>query len=79
MEYNNIKKIGRIYDYDGETGTIVTTDNEYLFNNQNIKNKEDIKNEDFVSFYPSTVKFGNEIFKVAHEIEPVQKTKVKRP
>ncbi len=79
MEYNNIKKIGKIHDYDGEAGTIITPDNEYLFNNQNIKDKESIKNEDFVSFYPSTVKFGNEIFKVAREIEVIQKTMVKRP
>lgn len=79
MEYNNLKNIGKIYDYDGETGTIITPNKEYIFNNKNIKRKDEIKNDDLVSFYPSTVKFGNEIFNVAHEIELVQKTKIKKP
>ena len=79
MEYNNLKTIGKIYEYDGEAGTIITRDNEYMFNSENIKSAEVISPHEVVSFYPSTVKFGNEIFNVAREIESLPKAKVKKP
>lgn len=79
MEYNNLKSIGKIYDFDGEAGTIITPDNEYMFNVKNVSSTENIQNEEVVSFYPSTVKFGNEVFNVAREIEALPKTKAKRP
>lgn len=76
MEYNN-KKIGKIYGFDGEAGSIITRDDEYIFNLQNIKKPDTIQDDTFVSFYPSTVKFGNETFKVAREIESLSKDDVK--
>ena len=79
MEYNNLKSIGKIYDFDGEAGTIITPENEYMFNVKNISSTENLQNEEVVSFYPSTVKFGNEVFNVAREIEALPKTKSKRP
>ena len=36
MEYNNGKKIGKIYSFDGEVGEIVTTDNIYQFTRKDI-------------------------------------------
>jgi predicted xylose isomerase-like sugar epimerase len=77
MEYNNLKSIGKIRDFDGEAGTIITTDKEFLFNRQQIKQLENSNNEGFVSFYPSTVKFGNEIYNVAREIESLSKDDIK--
>ena len=77
MECNNLKIIGKIRDFDGETGTIITTDKEFLFNRQQIKQLENSNNEGFVSFYPSTVKFGNEIYNVAREIESLSKADIK--
>ncbi len=79
MEYNNLKTIGKIYEFDGEAGTIITKDSEYMFNSDNIKSTEVISPDEVVSFYPSTVKFGNEIYNVAREIETLPKSKVKRP
>ena len=77
MEYNNLKSIGKIRDFDGEAGTIITTDKEFLFNRQQIKQLENSNNEGFVSFYPRTVKFGNEIYNVAREIESLSKADIK--
>lgn len=76
MEYNN-KTIGKIYGFDGEAGSIITKDDEYMFNLQNIKNTKTIQDDTFVSFYPSTVKFGNETFKIAREIESLNKDAAK--
>ena len=78
MEYNSLKSIGKVYDFDGEAGTIITRDDEYLFNTNNISSQESLQNNSIVSFYPSTVKFGNEIFKVAREIESLSKEEVKK-
>ena len=77
MDSKSLKTIGKIYGFDGEAGTIVTRDAEYIFNIKNIKNSEAIQNNSFVSFYPSTVKFGNEIFNVAREIESLTKDDIK--
>ena len=73
MEYNNLKSIGKIYDFDGETGIVITPDKEYMFNINNINKPEAIHDESIVAFYPSTVKFGNEIFNVAREIESLHR------
>jgi len=77
MEYNNLKSIGKVYDFDGEAGTIITPDNEYMFNVQQYKKPENAADQSIVSFYPSTVKFGNEIYNVAREIEPLTKDDIK--
>ena len=77
MEYNN-KAIGKVYGFDGEAGSIITRDDEYLFNLPNIKKTDSIEDDTFVSFYPSTVKFGNEIYTVAREIESLSKDDIKK-
>ena len=76
MEYNN-KMIGKVYGFDGEAGSIITRDDEYLFNLQNIKKIDNVQDDTLVSFYPSTVKFGNELYKVAREVEILEKDDIK--
>lgn len=76
MDYN--KTIGKIYDFDGETGTIISNEKEFLFNLTNIYNQEHPKKNSLVSFYPSTIKFGNEIFNIAREIETLNKNDIKK-
>ena len=76
MEYNN-KMIGKVYGFDGEAGSIITRDDEYLFNLQNIKKIDNVQDDTLVSFYPSTVKFGNELYKVAREVETLEKDDIK--
>lgn len=78
MGYNNLKSIGKIYDFDGETGIVITPDKEYMFNINNINKPEAIHDESIVAFYPSTVKFGNEIFNVAREIETLSLEEAKK-
>lgn len=77
MEYNNLKSIGKVYDFDGEAGTIITPDKEYIFNVQQYKKPENAADQSIVSFYPSTIKFGNEIYNVAREIETLTKDDIK--
>ena len=77
MEYNTNKTIGKIYDFDGEAGTIITKDSEFLFNVQNVQQVDNIKDDIFVAFYPSTVRFGNETYNVAREIESLSKEDIK--
>lgn len=79
MEYNNTKTLGKVYNFDGEAGTIITPDKEYIFNLNNIKNSNGIQNEEMVAFYPSTLRFGNETYNIAREIESIPKEKVKKP
>ena len=76
MEYNN-KMIGKVYGFDGEAGSIITRDDEYLFNLQNIKKIDNVQDDTLVSFYPSTVRFGNELYKVAREVETLEKDDIK--
>ncbi len=66
MDY---KKIGKIYNFDGVNGFIITTDEEYLLTNKELKKDENYENGDIVYFIPSTIKFGNEITKIARHIE----------
>lgn len=77
MEYNELKSIGKIYNFDGETGTIVTKDKEYIFNTQQVKNPQEINDNTLVSFYPSTIRFGNETFYIAREVETMQQEELK--
>lgn len=77
MEYNTSKKIGKIHNFDGEAGIIITQEQEYIFNIQQFKNAQGIKNNVLVSFYPSTIRFGNEIFHIAREIEAMQQEELK--
>jgi hypothetical protein len=78
MEYNSLKTIGKIHGFDGEAGTIISQNAEFIFNLQNVKNPDNIQDSTFVSFYPSTVKFGNEIHNVAREVEALTKDEIKK-
>ncbi len=78
MEYNSLKTIGKIRGFDGEAGTIISQDAEFMFNLQNVKKTDNIQDSTFVSFYPSTVKFGNEIYNVAREVETLTKDEIKK-
>ena len=49
-----------------------------MFNVNNINKPEAIHDESIVAFYPSTVKFGNEIFNVAREIETLSLEEAKK-
>lgn len=75
MDYNSLKQIGKVTDFDGEAGSIVTPDQEYLFYLSEVK--EPISPNELVSFYPNDIKFGNEIFHIARDISPLQKTETK--
>ena len=75
MDYNSLKQIGEITDFDGEAGSIVTKDQEYIFYLREVK--EPVSTNDLVSFYPDTIKFGNETFHIARDISPLQKTNIK--
>ncbi len=75
MDYNSLKQIGKVTDFDGEAGSIVTPDQEYLFYLSEVK--EPISPNELVSFYPSNIKFGNETFHIARDISPLQKTNIK--
>lgn len=77
MENNSLKTIGKVYSFDGEAGIIITKDGEYLFNINNVKGLTNLQKNDTVSFYPSTFKFGKEIFKVAREVEELTNRDVK--
>ncbi len=63
----NERKIGKIYDYDGVSGYIITNDLNYPFSNKDIY--KDAKNSDIVSFVPNLVVFGDEKVYVAKFIE----------
>ena len=78
MEYNSLKTIGKIRGFDGEAGTIISQNAEFIFNLQNVKNPDNIQDSTFVSFYPSTVKFGNEIHNIAREVEALTKDEIKK-
>ncbi len=75
MDYNSLKQIGKVTDFDGEAGSIVTPDQEYLFYLSEVK--EPISPNELVSFYPDNIKFGNEIFPLARNITPLQKSNIK--
>lgn len=77
MENNSLKTIGKVYSFDGEAGIIITKDGEYLFNISNVKGITNLQKNDTVSFYPSTIKFGKEIFKVAREVEELTNRDIK--
>ena len=63
------RQIGRIFDYNGQVGTIITIDNKYTFSKQDTK--DNLKKGDDVEFTPNTIVFGNETLLVAKFIEKV--------
>ncbi len=78
MEYYNNKKIGKIYEYDGEAGRIITQDDEFMFNKKELLTNSSPNNEEIVRFYASTVPFGSEIFNFAREVEVLSEDDIKR-
>lgn len=66
--------IGKIYNYNGQVGSILTDKNEYKFNKKDVIGF--IKNDDLVEFIPNTVLFGNEKELVAKFIKPYNQKKL---
>lgn len=76
MSNENTTKIGKITNYDGYAGNIVTEDDKYIFNINDFTEEEpNIQNGDIVNFIPNNVTFGNESTKVARFIEKVEQKK----
>lgn len=70
----NDYEIGKIYNFNGQYGSILTDKNEYKFNKKDVIGN--IKNNDLVEFIPNTVLFGNEKELVAKFIKPYNKKKI---
>ncbi len=64
----NYKKIGKIFDFDGETGTIVTDDGTYTFSLKDLNDFTVYKGA-IVTFVPNKVSFANETYDIARFIE----------
>lgn len=70
MEANKIdngKLVGKIYSFDGEVGTIITSSGEYLFNVKDAK-FDNIAKGTMVEFYSNIFPFGDEKYKLAREV-----------
>jgi len=70
-------KIGKIKDYDGFAGTIITEQQDYIFNKNDVEelNDENIQDGDLVTFAENTVTFGDEQIKVARFVKVLKKNK----
>ncbi len=69
--YNNFNKeqFGKIYDYDGEAGIIVTDNEEYNFSKKDIVGDYDLTKGDIVTFRINHLPFGNEVIYLAKFIK----------
>lgn len=76
---NEIKN-GKVYDYNGETGYIITDDFNYPFSKKDVYSE--IHNGDVVTFIPNLVVFGEEKTYVARFIKKYslenENTKIKK-
>ncbi len=70
-------KIGKIKDYDGFAGTIITEQQDYIFNKNDVEELDDdsIQDGDLVTFAENTVTFGDEQIKVARFVKVLKKNK----
>ena len=75
----NEYKIGKVYNFDGFAGEIVTEEANYIFNINDIDFEIDstINNGDIVEFIENVIKFGDEYTKVAKFIKKIEKKKTK--
>ncbi len=71
MQYNNENspvKYGKVYNFDGLVGEIITEDNTYYFTIDNILNNQIINNDDWVRFNSK----GENIFPEAYYISKIK-------
>ena len=66
--YNN-EQLGKIYDFDGEAGIIVTDNKEYNFSKKDIVGDYDLDKGDIVTFRINHLPFGNEVISLAKFIK----------
>ncbi len=73
----NEYKIGKIHNYDGFAGEIITDEQTYIFNNKDFDDsyEEKITNGDLVEFIENTIKFADEHIIVAKNIKKYEKKK----
>lgn len=70
------KLLGKIKNFDGYSGIIVTQNDIYVFSINNALTP--IKEDDFVSFYSDTVLFDQKATKVARKIETYNPKNIKK-
>ena len=75
--YNN-EFVGKVYDFDGETGTIVTDNGYYMFFKKDIiDDNKSLEPGDYVSFRVNHYPFGNTVTIIAKfvkkDVDPPQK------
>lgn len=71
MQYNNENspvKYGKVYNFDGLVGEIITEDNRYYFTIDNILDNQIINNDDWVRFNSK----GENIFPEAYYISKIK-------
>jgi len=61
-------KYGKINNYDGLTGEIVSEDNIYYFNKNDLLNFEEIKNNDFVRFNSKTEDYFPQAYYITKQL-----------
>ena len=57
--------LGKVYDFDGEAGIIITNDKEYVFNKKDIMSDDLLVKGDVVSFRVNHLPFIDEVVEVA--------------
>lgn len=68
--------IGKVYDYNGQIGNIMSDNNTYKFSRNDASGQ--IDNGDLVEFIPNTLIFGTEQIMVAKFIKPYNQKKLKK-
>ncbi len=68
--------IGKVINYNGEIGSIITDKLEYKFKKNDTTGL--INNNDLVEFIPNTIIFGSELIMVARFIKPYKQKKLKK-
>ena len=72
----NDYKIGKVHDFDGFSGYIITDEYNYPFSKKELK--ENVNNGDIVSFVSNVVIFGNEKTYVAKAIRKYNSKDLKK-
>ena len=67
-QIKSYKKIGKIFDFDGETGTIISNDGTYYFSLKDLNDFTVYKGTE-VTFIPNKVTIANETYNMARFIE----------
>jgi hypothetical protein len=69
--YNNYSKLqyGKVYEFDGEAGIIITDEGEYVFDKKDIRDNSYLEKGDVVIFRINHLPFGNEVIELAKFIK----------